>query len=293
MSNVIIYDRMQIRQGTAADLTSVNEVLLEGEYCLETDTGKLKIGDGSTAWNSLAYQLNVDAPSDGNEYVRKDQGWTIASGGAGDTPFLFCENFLRGVTTGVAGAAFTANEWRPVAYVSGAGAGVSLDSPGALITTGTTTSGISNLFVTAGTRFKPGREIQRYGARIELPILSDASQSYVFNFGLLHTTNGTDTDRIVARYAHGTNSGQWVLRTASASVTTDTNTSVAAVAATEVDLELEINQAATEVNLYVDGALAATSTTNIPSVALGLTSFILKAAGTTARTARIVRMWRR
>jgi hypothetical protein len=43
------------RRDTAAGWTSVNPTLLEGELGLETDTGKWKVGDGATAWNSLAY----------------------------------------------------------------------------------------------------------------------------------------------------------------------------------------------------------------------------------------------
>ena len=50
--------KIQIRRGTAAEWTSANPTLLSGEQGLETDTGKTKIGDGVTAWNSLGY---VDA----------------------------------------------------------------------------------------------------------------------------------------------------------------------------------------------------------------------------------------
>lgn len=45
----------QFRRGTAAGWTSANPVLASGELALETDTSKFKIGDGTTAWNSLAY----------------------------------------------------------------------------------------------------------------------------------------------------------------------------------------------------------------------------------------------
>jgi len=45
----------QFRKGTAAAWTSANPVLGSGEPGFETDTGKLKIGDGSTAWGSLTY----------------------------------------------------------------------------------------------------------------------------------------------------------------------------------------------------------------------------------------------
>ena len=48
-------DRIQIRRDTASDWTSINPTLTSGELGFETDTGKLKVGDGSTAWTSLAY----------------------------------------------------------------------------------------------------------------------------------------------------------------------------------------------------------------------------------------------
>lgn len=47
--------RIQLRRDTAADWTSANPVLAEGEMGIETDTDQFKIGDGATAWNSLGY----------------------------------------------------------------------------------------------------------------------------------------------------------------------------------------------------------------------------------------------
>jgi hypothetical protein len=47
--------QMQQRRDTAAGWTSANPTLLEGELGFETDTKKAKLGDGSTAWNSLTY----------------------------------------------------------------------------------------------------------------------------------------------------------------------------------------------------------------------------------------------
>ena len=41
--------RIQLLRGTSEALAAANEVLLVGEMCIETDTGKYKIGDGSTA----------------------------------------------------------------------------------------------------------------------------------------------------------------------------------------------------------------------------------------------------
>jgi hypothetical protein len=46
---------IQSRRDTAANWTSTNPTLAAGEFGLETDTLKLKLGNGTAAWNSLAY----------------------------------------------------------------------------------------------------------------------------------------------------------------------------------------------------------------------------------------------
>ncbi len=46
---------IQVRRDTAANWTSSNPTLSAGEPGFETDTGKIKFGDGSTAWTGLAY----------------------------------------------------------------------------------------------------------------------------------------------------------------------------------------------------------------------------------------------
>ena len=55
MTTQVVFTRQAQRRDTAANWTAVNPVLLSGEWGLETDTRKLKIGDGVTAWNALAY----------------------------------------------------------------------------------------------------------------------------------------------------------------------------------------------------------------------------------------------
>ena len=49
------------RRDTASNWTSNNTVLLAGEWGIESDTKKFKIGDGSTAWQSLDYVPIPDA----------------------------------------------------------------------------------------------------------------------------------------------------------------------------------------------------------------------------------------
>jgi hypothetical protein len=50
-----VVTQIQVRRGTASQWTSANPTLASGEWGFETDTLKTKIGNGSTAWNSLAY----------------------------------------------------------------------------------------------------------------------------------------------------------------------------------------------------------------------------------------------
>lgn len=54
MANII-----QIRRDTAANWASANPVLAQGELGVELDTNKFKIGNGSSAWSSLSYLIDV------------------------------------------------------------------------------------------------------------------------------------------------------------------------------------------------------------------------------------------
>lgn len=57
--------QIQFRRGTAAEWTAQNPILAPGELGLETDTSLMKIGDGDTAWTSLAYAVINGTVADG------------------------------------------------------------------------------------------------------------------------------------------------------------------------------------------------------------------------------------
>ena len=59
----IKFETLQLRRGLADDWSDVNPVLGAGEPGFETDTLLLKIGDGTTHWNDLAYQGSSPSPS--------------------------------------------------------------------------------------------------------------------------------------------------------------------------------------------------------------------------------------
>jgi hypothetical protein len=52
--------RMQQRRGTAAQWSSANPILAAGEIGFETDTGKFKIGNGSSNWSSIVYYASAE-----------------------------------------------------------------------------------------------------------------------------------------------------------------------------------------------------------------------------------------
>ena len=65
--------RIILRRDTSANWTLNNPVLLAGEPGYETDSGKMKMGDGESTWNNLAY------------FVINPTGVTGATGSEGAT----------------------------------------------------------------------------------------------------------------------------------------------------------------------------------------------------------------
>lgn len=59
MATKTLNTRIIMRNDTAAAWAEKNTVLLKGEFGVENDTNKFKIGDGDTAWNALDY-VGVD-----------------------------------------------------------------------------------------------------------------------------------------------------------------------------------------------------------------------------------------
>lgn len=65
--------RFRLKRDLAATWTSNNTVLLDSEIGYETDTSKIKIGDGTTPWVSLAYWGNPSG-SGGTDLTSKNAG---------------------------------------------------------------------------------------------------------------------------------------------------------------------------------------------------------------------------
>jgi hypothetical protein len=87
--------QIQLRRGTAAQWTSANPTLASGEIGIETDTKKEKVGDGTTAWNSLGY-FNVNGISFGTTGLTPS---TSTSGNVTVAGTLVVSNGGTGLTT--------------------------------------------------------------------------------------------------------------------------------------------------------------------------------------------------
>ena len=61
--------RIVLRQDTAANWTRNNPVLLSGEFGFESNTNRLKLGDGVTPWRTLAYYLPGPAGTSGTSGI--------------------------------------------------------------------------------------------------------------------------------------------------------------------------------------------------------------------------------
>ena len=74
-------NRIQLRRGSAQEWSNVNPTLAIGELGIEIDTGRIKIGDGVTPWNSLKYERPIESVANSpNTLVQRDADGNFAAG---------------------------------------------------------------------------------------------------------------------------------------------------------------------------------------------------------------------
>lgn len=79
MANQTLNSRLLIRNDTAANWQSGNQILMKGELGIEIDTKKIKIGDGTTAWNALGYASGSAAVSKDTAPSNSDSGYDVGT----------------------------------------------------------------------------------------------------------------------------------------------------------------------------------------------------------------------
>jgi hypothetical protein len=180
--------RLQLRADTAANWTSVNPILLANELGRETDTGKIKIGNGTATWTSLAYQPWATLPV------------AVNAGGTGQTSYTNGQ-LLIGNTTGNTLTKATLTAGSGVAITNGTGS-ISVAA-----------SGIANANIAANaeiavSKLQDGTARQllqtaangtdvEWASNIDIPGTLDVTGNAVFDANLTVqgdlTVNGTET----------------------------------------------------------------------------------------------------
>ncbi len=77
--------RLQFRRGTATQWTTTDPVLAPGEPGLETDTRRVKYGDGARKWSALEYATGSTTTDAGSGSDGTSQS-SVAIGIDGGTP---------------------------------------------------------------------------------------------------------------------------------------------------------------------------------------------------------------
>jgi hypothetical protein len=131
--------RIKLRRDTAANWTSANPILALGEPGLETDTRKVKYGDGSTAWNGLQYAAG-GAGGTGTDYTLPTATGSVLGGVKIGARLTITNGVLSAdVQAGGTGTVYTL----PTASNSvlggiKIGAGLSIDGNGVVTSSGST-----------------------------------------------------------------------------------------------------------------------------------------------------------
>jgi len=204
---------------------------------------------------------------------------------------IFVEDDFIGSPSSLTGSSFGELAWRLDNSGTGAAISTSTATDGShvgvwSIATGSTSTGrcAFNL-ATSGIVLGGGRAECEW--LVQVPALSTVVDEFVCRVGINDTSNGTNSDAVDGVYFvydRATNGANWQARTSSASSRTTVDTGVAVTAGAWVKLRAVVNAAATSVSFFVDNALVATITTNIPVTGTCLLARIDKTAGTNTRT---------
>jgi len=170
--------QIQLRRDTAANWTTNDPTLAAGEFAIETDTDKYKIGDGSTAWTSLAYS-SLPSTSISNALVDA----------VGDIIHASADNTVAKLAVGTNDHVLTADS-----TVSGVGikwaapaAAAAGSLTGATMASGVTASSLTSVGTLTGLTVSGA--INAADQIVQKPVLKDIGETTVANA----TSGSTDT----------------------------------------------------------------------------------------------------
>ena len=114
MANITLDARQQQKHDTSTNFNNANKLYLAGEFLVETDTGKVKIGDGTLGYKSLPYTIGTRVP-EGAKFT--DTTYTAGTGLS-----------LNGTSFSISNSGVTAGSYGP-SQDSSVGFGDSIDVP--------------------------------------------------------------------------------------------------------------------------------------------------------------------
>lgn len=114
MANITLDAIQQQKHDTSTNFNNANKLYLEGEFLVETDTGKVKIGDGTLGYKSLPYTIGTRVP-EGAKFT--DTTYTAGTGLS-----------LNGTSFSISNSGVTAGSYGP-SQDSSVGFGDSIDVP--------------------------------------------------------------------------------------------------------------------------------------------------------------------
>lgn len=114
MADITLNARQQQKHDTSTNFNNANKLYLEGEFLVETDTGKVKIGDGTLSYKSLPYTIGTRVP-EGAKFT--DTTYTAGTGLS-----------LNGTSFSISNSGVTAGSYGP-SQDSSVGFGDSIDVP--------------------------------------------------------------------------------------------------------------------------------------------------------------------
>jgi hypothetical protein len=166
-----------------------------------------------------------------------------------------------------------------------------LNHPGVVtLNTGTNTNGAPGLSHGSTIIATSGRILLNFIGQIDT--LSDGVDTYTLRIGLGNdgTATADFTDGAYFEYTHGTNSGNWQIKTANSSSRTTANTTTAADTSWHL-YTIDMNAAGTSVSFYIDGVEVANSpiAADLPGNTRTFSDSyrIAKSLGNTSRTFRL------
>lgn len=114
MADITLNARQQQKHDTSTNFNNANKLYLEGEFLVETDTGKVKIGNGTLSYKSLPYTIGTRVP-EGAKFT--DTTYTAGTGLS-----------LNGTSFSISNSGVTAGSYGP-SQDSSVGFGDSIDVP--------------------------------------------------------------------------------------------------------------------------------------------------------------------